>query len=116
MAHENVSIAWDDYENNMKVKLKQYIHQTDFSDVTLVTNDNRNIPAHKLILSSGSTFFRGLFAGDPGHPHHLLYLRGVGPGVLEAILQFLYTGLVTIAREKVLFYWNTSSLKKKTQL
>ena len=108
MAQENVSIAWDDFQNDMRVKLKQYIHQTDFSDITLVTNDNRKIPAHKLILSSGSTFFCGLFAGAPGHPHHLLYLRGVGPEVLEAVLQFLYTGQATISREMVMDFFSTA--------
>ena len=108
MAHENVSIDWDDFQNDMRVKLKQYIHQTDFSDITLVTDDNRKIPAHKLILSSGSTFFRGLFAGAHGHPHHLLYLRGVGPEVLEAVLQFLYTGQATISREMVMDFFSTA--------
>ena len=96
-----VSIAWGDFQNRLIHRLKQYINKTDLSDITLVTKDNRKIPAHKLILSSGSTFFRGLFAEDLGHQHPLLYLPGVGTDVLEAILHFLYQGQVQIRREQV---------------
>ena len=101
MADSDVSIAWSDFQNNMTYRFKQYINQKDFSDITLVTQDNKKFPAHKLILSSGSTFFRGLFSEDLGHPHPLVYLRGVGPAVLEAILQFLYQGHVQLRREQV---------------
>ena len=96
-----MSIAWGDFQNKLTHRLKQYINRKDFSDITLVTKDNRKMPAHKLILSSGSTFFRGLFAEDLGHQHPLLYLPGVGMDVLEAILHFLYQGQVQIRREQI---------------
>ena len=43
-----------------------------FTDVTLVTDDSRQIKAHKIILSAGSEFFRNLLS-DKSHPHfHIL--------------------------------------------
>ena len=101
MGDPDVSISWGDFQSNMTYQLKQHINQKDFSDITLVTKDNKKIPAHRLILSFGSTFFRGLFSEDLCHPHPLLYLRGVGPDVLEAVLQFLYHGQVQLKREHV---------------
>ena len=38
-------------------------------------------------------------------PNHLLYLRGVGPEVQEAVLHFLYTGQANISREMVLDFF-----------
>ena len=94
-----MSIVWSDFQNNMTSRLKQYKGQRDFSDITLVTKDNKIIPAHKIILSSGSSFFRGLFAEDLDHP--LLYLRGVEKDVLSSVLEFLYQGQVQLRREVV---------------
>ena len=54
-----------------------------------------------IILCSGSTFFRGLFSRDLGHPHPLLYLRGVEADVLEAVLQFLYLGQAQVRQQDV---------------
>ena len=34
--------------------------KADFSDVTLVSDDGRELFGHKLILASGSTFFKSL--------------------------------------------------------
>ena len=109
MTQENVSINWQDFENNMKNKLKQYIHKKDFSPITLVNKGNRQVPAHKVILSSGSTLFRGLLAGSPGHPQHLLYLRGVEADVLEAILEFIYTGEAVVSKEKIQEFLDTAA-------
>ena len=101
MGDTNFSIAWGDFQINMTNQLKQYIGQRDFSDITLVTKDNKRVPAHKIILSSGSSFFRGLFAEDLDHPHPLLYLRGVEQEVLCSVLEFLYHGQVKLRREVV---------------
>ena len=101
MANSEVSIAWSDFHDNITYRLKQYINQRDFSDITLVTKDYKKIPAHKLILSSGSKFFCGLFAEDLGHPHTLVYLNGVDYDILEAIIQFLYQGQVQLRKEQV---------------
>ena len=98
---KNVTIDWYDFQNNIVDKLKYYVGQTEFADVTLVTKDNKKISAHKIILCSGSTFFRGLFARDNGHPNPLLYLRGVEADVLEAVLQFLYLGQAQVRQQDV---------------
>ena len=47
-----------------------------FTEVTLVTADDKQITAHKAILSACSPFFQHLLITNP-HPKPLLYLRGV---------------------------------------
>ena len=66
-----------------------------FTDVTLVSDDNKKIQAHKLILSAGSEFFRDILS-DKSHPHPMLCLEGVSSENLEWILKYLYFGEVSV--------------------
>ena len=67
----------------------------DFADVTIVCGDNQLIEAHKMILSTSSSFF-GKILRQNKHPHPLLYLSGVKGNNLVSILDFIYNGEVNI--------------------
>ena len=41
-------------------KFGGYLGKEDFSDVTLVSSDGKQLLCHKLILASGSTFFKSV--------------------------------------------------------
>ena len=77
----------------------------DFTDVTLVTEDNQQIPVHKAILSACSPFFRHLLVTNP-HPKPLLYLRGIQ--VLS-----LYLNLPSLCLAVLTLYLNVPSLYLK---
>ena len=62
-----------------------------FSDVTLVTEDEQTISAHKIVLTSCSTFFENLFTKQ-SHPQPLVYLPTVSHTTLRSILDFVYLG------------------------
>ena len=66
-----------------------------FTDVTLVSDDNKKIQAHKLILSAGSEFFRDILS-DKAHPYPMLCLDGVSSDDLEWIIKYLYVGEVSV--------------------
>ena len=46
-----------------------------FSDVTLVSDDQRPFQAHKYVLSAFSPVLKDILLNNP-HPHPLIYLRG----------------------------------------
>ena len=71
-----------------------------FTDVTLVSNDNKKIQAHKLILSVGSEYFRDILS-DKSHHHPMLCLDGVFSDDLEWIIQYLYTGEVSVPQSSL---------------
>ena len=48
----------------------------DFSDVTLVCEDDKQIYAHRIILSACSPFFSTVLRQN-GHPHPMIYMRGL---------------------------------------
>jgi len=67
--------------------------------VTLVSDDQVQTPAHKVVLSACSPVLRSLLTTNP-HSHPLLYLRGVRQTELQAILQFIYFGETEIAANR----------------
>jgi len=81
------------------VKTQQHLYQDKhFTDVTLVGDDDIQVTAHKIVLSSCSPVFRRLLQNNP-HPHPLLYMRGIKHHNLQSILQYMYCGEVRIFQE-----------------
>ena len=91
----------------MKKTDMSLLSDTDFTDVTLTCQNNKWVKAHKLILSSSSSFFRDLLLCHP-HQHPLVYLKGVNIKDLQAILQFIYLGEAKVAKDMVTSFIETA--------
>lgn len=77
---------------------KSALLSRDFSDVTLVGEEGVQLPAHKIVLSGGSTYFRrvlGLMEGT------LVVLPDVSTENLTNLLTYLYTGQARVTGEAV---------------
>ena len=99
MAAEKFCLKWNEFEANIGVAFRELRDNKDFFDVTLACEDEQ-LQAHKVILSACSPFFRMVLRRNP-HAHPLLYLRGVGPTNLKAILDFMYHGEVNVLQENL---------------
>ena len=98
-ASEKFCLRWNDFESNISVAFREIREEKDFFDVTLSVGD-RQVQAHKIILSACSPFFRGILRNNP-HAHPLLYLKGVAFTDLTAVLNFMYHGEVNVAQEEL---------------
>jgi hypothetical protein len=87
----SVDLRRKDFSSWTERILRKAHAQQDFSDVTLVSADDEVVPAHKIILSSSSSFFEKLFTKH-NHPNPLIFLNGVSGTVLGQILDFIYLG------------------------
>jgi len=96
---EKFCLRWNDFESNISVAFREIREEKDFFDVTLSVGD-RQVQAHKIILSACSPFFRGILRNNP-HAHPLLYLKGVAFTDLTAVLNFMYHGEVNVAQEEL---------------
>ena len=94
-----VGLVREDFSFEATKTLRSLFDQPDFSDVTLVCEDQKQILAHKAILASGSPFFKNILSLNP-HPTPLLYLR-VNFSDLHAIVRFLYTGQCKVAEAEL---------------
>jgi len=98
-AGEKFCLRWNDFESNISVAFREIREEKDFFDCTLSCGE-RQIQAHKIILSACSPFFRTILKQNP-HQHPLLYLKGVEFTDLQAVLNFMYHGEVNIAQTEL---------------
>ena len=97
-ANEKFCLRWNDFETNISTSFKELRDDQDFFDVTLACGDDKQVQAHKVILSACSPFFRCILKKNP-HPHPLLYLKGVKYEEVLSVLDFMYHGEVNVAQE-----------------
>lgn len=92
---EKFSLKWNDFQLNASKSFKILRKEKEFFDVTLVSDDEVQISAHKVILSACSSFFKSILKNNP-HSHPLLYLGGVNSENLSFIMDYIYQGEVQI--------------------
>jgi hypothetical protein len=97
MSSEKFCLKWNNFESNVSCALKDIREEREFFDVTLACEDEQ-LQAHKLILSSCSSFFKNVLYRNK-HQHPLLYLKGISVRDMEAVLNFMYNGEVNVAQD-----------------
>ena len=98
MSLEKFCLKWDDFQTNLISSYQELRENLEFADVTLISEDNQRIEAHKLILSSASKFFKYALIGNK-HSNPMIYMRGVKAKELIAIVDFIYHGEANIYQE-----------------
>ena len=86
MAEETFCLKWKTFPAHLAYSFKDIVTEGHFTDVTLVTDDQIQIPAHKIVLSACSPVLKSLLLNNPDS-HPLVYLWGVKQQ--EYILQFM---------------------------
>ena len=99
MADGKLNLTSKYFEANAKNTFRKLWNDLDFADVTLATADYQQIRAHKVILSSCSSFFRNILLNNP-HQNPLLYLKGIKHKELVLVTQFIYLHLHFWPQEK----------------
>ena len=99
MSEHKLRLQREDFTLHANKTFSSLYEDSNFSDVTLVCEGNQQIQAHKVILSSGSQFFRNILQGSP-HPHPMVYLR-VNPVHVASLVQFLYQGQCQVEQEDI---------------
>ena len=100
MSEETFCLKWKTYSAHLTTAFRDIFNENKFSDVTLVCDDQTQLPAHKIVLSACSPVLGNILLNNP-HPHPLLYLRGVKQHEMQSILQFMYLGEATILQDRI---------------
>ena len=100
MTDSHISIKSSDFLAHVFKSFNNIQSDNLYTDVTLVSDDNIRIEAHKLILSAGSEYFRDLLS-DKAHPHPMLCLDGVTSEDLERVIKYLYVGEVSVPKSSL---------------
>ena len=97
---EKYDLKWKTFNEHLVEVFKDLGEEGHFADVTLVSDDQVQTEAHKVVLSACSPVLKTLLVNNP-HSHPLLYLRGIKKTELQAILKFMYFGETQIYDNKI---------------
>ena len=95
---EKFAVKWIDYQSNWSRSLSELRRETDFADVTLMSEDMVKFSAHRILLSSCSNKFKFILK-EINHTNPFLYLGGVSSQNIGFILDYVYYGEVKIYQE-----------------
>ena len=97
---EKLCLQWNDFGNNISSAFGDLRDDKDFTDVTLVCADNKQIESHKVILSSCSPLFKQILSSNV-HQHPLIYLKGMSFDTLSKIMEFVHKGKTEVDQENL---------------
>jgi len=97
---EKFSLKWNDFEANTSKSFRNLRNEKQFYDVTLVSDDQHLVSAHKLVLSASSDFFKNILK-QTTHSNPLIYLPGVQSTDLNFVIDYIYDGEVQLYQENL---------------
>ena len=99
---EKFSLKWIDFHSNVSKSFGLFRNEDYLHDVTLVSDDHKQVSAHKLVLSACSEYFRDIFKqNNKPNAHPLLCLDGISSHDLNKIMDYIYNGEVQIFQENL---------------
>ncbi|XP_065201840.1 broad-complex core protein-like isoform X1 [Planococcus citri] len=105
---DHFCLRWNNYQSNMVSELDSLRSDKDLVDVTL-SCEGHLLKAHKVILSACSSYFRNVFKDNPCK-HPVVILKDVNHEDVEALLNFVYQGVVYISEKKLASFLQTAEL------
>ena len=82
-------MKWNDRQSKITDCFRKLKDEYEFFDVTLVTEDERFVAAHKVVLSASSQFFKKILR-KADHSKPLIYLNGVKFKELSKVIDYIY--------------------------
>ncbi|XP_059479486.1 protein tramtrack, alpha isoform-like isoform X4 [Neocloeon triangulifer] len=108
MASQQYSLRWNNYVRHMTSAFESLRSDRDLIDVTL-SCEGKKIPAHKMLLSACSSYFKDLFKENPCQ-HPVIIFRNVTFDDLMALVDFMYNGEVNVEQEQLASFLHTAEL------
>ena len=100
---EDFCLKWNDHHSLFFSQAETLCHGSLLTDVTLATAD-QTFPAHKLVLSICSAFFRDLFSKPEfsSSQSSVVYLKDVSSDQLEKLLSYMYRGEINVEEQDLI--------------
>ena len=98
---EKFSLKWNDYLDNVSKKFSSLRYEDEFSDVSLVSSDKRQVSAHRVVLSSSSDYFKTILKSNNKSKDIILCLENINQEELNNMLDYVYNGEVNIEQDQL---------------
>ena len=99
---EKFCLKWNDFHSNVSKSFGLFRNAEYLHDVTLVSDDHKQVSAHKLVLSACSEYFRNIFKNNASkNVHPILCLDGISSADLENMVEYIYNGEIQIFQDNL---------------
>ena len=92
------TLRWNDFHVGVANSFRKLRNAEDFYDVTLVSDDQQQVSAHKIVLAAASGYFENILKKNQ-HSHPLLCLEGIAITELKNIVDYIYNGELEIYQD-----------------
>ena len=92
---EKFCLKWNDFQTNLSKTFGSLRQEQHLFDVTLVSDDEQHISAHKLVLTASSEFFKNILK-KAQHSNPMIFLSGFKSKDLLLVMDYIYQGEVQI--------------------
>ena len=106
--HQKHDVTWETYDEDMREALHRMMIENVLTDVTLVSDDQIKIQAHKIILNASSPVFQTFISSFEDLPRAVIYLKGVKYEEMRHVLDFIYLGEISIEQDKLATFLSLS--------
>ena len=93
-------LKWNTFQENLVETFRDLGTFEHFADVTLVSDDQIQTSAHKIVLSACSPVLKSFLISN-SHSHPLIFLHGIRNSELKSILHFMYNGETSILEDRI---------------
>lgn len=93
-------LRWNNHKTNLLTVFGELFRNEDFTDVTLACEGGSFIKCHRMVLAACSSYFQCLFS-EITCRHPVVVLKDVRYSEIQAILEYMYKGEVSITQEEV---------------
>ncbi|RVE62433.1 hypothetical protein OJAV_G00157140 [Oryzias javanicus] len=102
--------------SSLLLQLHSLRQENILTDVLLCSGTTQ-IPCHRAVLVSSSPYFRAMFCHDFVEKQQTkIDLKGISPTILSSIIDYVYTGLVSLSMEVVLPLMQVASMLQYVRL
>ena len=108
---EKFNLKWNDFQTNVSKSFGLFRNEEYLHDVTIVSDDEQHISAHKVVLSASSEFFKNILKKSQ-HASPMIYLSGVTAKNLSAFMDYIYQGEVQLYQEELDSFLNVAQTLK----
>ena len=85
------NLTWHNFTEHLQHLFENLYKEESYADVTLVSSDQIEFKAHKIVLSACSPVFKKVIDNNP-RDQPLIYQTEIQSQEIEAILHFMYIG------------------------
>ena len=98
---EKFCLKWNDFHSNASKSFGLFRNEDYLHDVTLVSDDHKQVSAHKLVLSACSEYFKNIFQSNKKQTHPILCLDGTSSQDLNNVMDYIYNGELQIYQDNL---------------